>query len=122
MIDRGISENYVIYWMDDEIPQEHIERYMRAARTIARYGAGGRSLIELYESALGCFGGDQVLAAEYLRRALAELAEPTPIDDSFPPPDSWQWKHILRATIIPYGTMSVVTPPLRSARHRRSSR
>jgi hypothetical protein len=65
---------------------------MSSARTVARCGAGGRSLIQIYEHALQRLG--HTLAAEYLRRALQELAAPTPVDDSLPPPDSPIWEDI----------------------------
>ena len=96
MIDRGISEEYLVYWLDlyeqDRDFADRIEKCMRSARRVARAGAGKRSLIAIYADAYACFRSP-VLAAEYLRRALQELAEPTPVDDSLPPPDSpvWIW-------------------------------
>ena len=96
MIDRGISEEYLVYWLDqyeqDQHLAQHVERCMRGARIVTRAGAGKRSLIAIYAAAYACFRSP-VLAAEYLRRALQELAEPTPVDDSLPPPDSpvWTW-------------------------------
>jgi hypothetical protein len=94
MIDRGISEEYVALWLDetDACMRVRLEQIMNAAMIVARYGAGGRSLIQIYEHALLRLG--PTLAAEYLRRVLEELAAPTPIDDSLPPVDSSIWEII----------------------------
>ena len=98
LIDRGISEHYILLWLDAAWwERERIEQTLSAARTVARHGAGGRSLVQLYEGALTYYGGNQVLAAEFLRRALKELAQPTPIDDTLPDPDSPVWE-IVRTT------------------------
>lgn len=125
MIDRGISENYLIFWMEDDagVPMERVEQCLNAARTVARHGAGGRSLIKMYEDALAYFGGNTVVAAEFLRRALIELAYPTPVDDALPPPDSWQWEHLPQ--VVWHSTLprcTALKPPPRSARRPRSSR
>lgn len=94
MIDRGISEEYIVRWLDerDGDMRDHLEQIMRSARVVARYGAGGRSMVQIYDQALQRLG--PTLAAEYLRRALQELAAPTPIDDSLPPPDSPVWEYV----------------------------
>jgi hypothetical protein len=124
MIDRGISENYVILWLEDDAdaPVERLEQCLNAARTVARHGAGGQSLIELYDRALAYFGGNQTLAAEFLRRALHELAAQTPVDDGLPPPDSWQWEHIRSMSCFPIASTERPRPPPRLARPPGSSR
>lgn len=99
MIDRGISENYIILWMELAGDQEalilnRIERALECGRRVARRGSRTKSLIDLYDQAFGAFRGNRAIAAEYLRRALSELASPTPVDDSLPPPDSWVWEHL----------------------------
>lgn len=129
MIDRGISENYIIYWMD--AAAEHglewltrIDRGLNSGMYYARHcRVGASSLTQLYDDALIKFGRHPALAAEYLRRMLRELAEPTPVDDGLPPPDSWVWEH-LRSQAWHYSLprYTPTTPPPRSARHPRSSR
>lgn len=99
MIDRGISENYVILWIDlaadrDPLYLDRIERALKISRNVTRRGSRERSLVDLYDQALNTFNGNRTLAAEFLRRALAELASPTPVDDGLPPPDSWVWEHL----------------------------
>lgn len=106
MIDRGISEEYLVWWLEnmacDAGRTQHIERGMRGARTVTRYGAGGRSLVQIYDHAYARFRSRQ-LAAEYLRRVLQELAEPTPVDDSLPPPDSHVWEYVYSSQrFLPY--------------------
>lgn len=127
MVDRGISENYVVYWL--ELSEDHerlyvdrIEYGLEIARHVARRG-GKRSLVDLYDLAFNAFGRHEALAAEYLRRALQELADPTPVDDSLPPPGSWQWEHV-RSSITYYETTSAgrARPPPRLARPPGSSR
>ena len=101
MIDRGISEEYLVYWLEDISMQERIEQIMRSARTIARHGAGGRSLNQIYSDTRLRLG--PVLAAEYLRRVLHELADPTPIDDGLPAPDSPIWEYVYSSqSLLPY--------------------
>lgn len=94
MIDHGTGEEYVALWLDetDACMRDRLEQIMRSARVVARYGAGGRSLIQIYEHALQRLG--PTYAAEYLRRALQELANPTPVDDGLPPPDSCVWEFV----------------------------
>lgn len=94
MINRRISEEYVALWLaeTDDFMRDRLEQIMRSARIVARCGAGGRSIIQIYEDAVLRLG--PVLGAEYLRRALQELANPTPVDDSLPPPDSCVWEYI----------------------------
>lgn len=127
MIDRGISENYIIYWMDvaagaDTVPIEHFDSKLSIARRRARRG-GRQSLNDFYDSAYAYFNGNQTLAAEYLRRALQELADPTPVDDSLPPPDSQVWEHVRSALgYFPGFAHPPSTPPLRSTHPQRSSR
>ena len=58
-------------------------------------------MIQLYEDARLRMG--PALAAEFLRRALTELAEPTPVDDSLPPPESPIWEHVFSSQqFLPY--------------------
>lgn len=99
MIDRGISEEYVALWLDeaDAWMRVRLEQLVNSARTVAHYGAAGRSLNQIYEQVL--FRTGPVIAAEYLRRALRELAEPTPIDDSLPPLDSPVWEWVYRSQL-----------------------
>lgn len=103
MIDRGISEEYVALWLDEDdyAMRDRLEQIMRGARIITHYGAGGRSMIQIYDDTRLRLG--PVLAAEYLRRVLQELAEPTPIDDSLPAPDSpvWEWVYTSQQ-FLPY--------------------
>jgi hypothetical protein len=126
MIDRGISENYIIFWIEAAeacggIPIDHIEKGVEIARRIARRG-GQRSLINFYDSAFQYFR-NEIVAAEYLRRALQELAEPTPVDDTLPPPESKVWEHIGKVLgYFPGFTYPPPTPPPRLARRPRSSR
>lgn len=96
MIDRGISEEYLVWWLEAGELAEHVERRMRAARMICRRRQS-RSLADIYAQSLSYFGDSQALAAEYLRRVLQELANPTPVDDSLPPPDSPIWRIIVEA-------------------------
>ena len=125
MIDRGISENYVLSWLElseenERFYVDRIDRALDVARHIARRG-GRRSLVELYQQGLSMFGYSETLAAEFLRRALTELADPTPIDDSLPPPESRQWEDV-RASVTYFDSYARPKPPLRSARPPRSSR
>ena len=121
MIDRGISENYILYWLDEDdgTPMWRVEQTMRAARWISRARRSDkRSLIDHYEAALRRYAGNQIFAAEYLRRALRELADPTPVDDTLPPPESQQWEHIYSGFwSIPRATPMPPPPP----RYRRGS-
>ena len=104
MIDRGISEEYVAWWLEamtsGDAPVERVEQTLSVARIVARHGAGGRSLIELYEAAMRYYNGSPVLAAESLRRALQELATPTPIEDGLPPPDSPVWEYVYATPLL----------------------
>lgn len=104
MIDRGISENYVLLWLESERDiAERMEQYMRVARMISRRRkrSDKRTLIDCYDGALSAFKGNEIMAAEYLRRALIELSNPTAVDDSLPPPESWQWKHVYSSSWPP---------------------
>lgn len=96
MIDRGISENYVIWWIEAWCcTRDRVEQCFRVTRHLAEgRRSDRRSLIDIYDGALRSFSGDQILAAEFLRRVLIELANPSPVNDSLPPPDSKQWKVI----------------------------
>jgi hypothetical protein len=121
MIDRGISENYVLYWLEDCAGyRERAEQTLRAARAVSRARRSDkRSLTDLYDAALGYYNGNQILAAEFLRRALKELANPTPVDDGLPPPGSWQWEHIrFFARLVPAARGPRPPPP---PRYRRGS-
>lgn len=103
MIDRGISEEYLVLWLDesDSALQARIEQVMKSACIVTRYGAGGMSLNEIYSCQRNRLG--LVLAAEYLRRVLHELADPTLIDDSLPAPDSPIWEYVYRSQdFLPY--------------------
>ncbi len=97
MIDCGISENYAAWWLEqpDHCFRDHIERDLRGAKYVVRCGAGGGSLVQIYSDALACYS-TPALTAEYLRRALQELANPTPVDDGLPPPDSLIWEIVYR--------------------------
>lgn len=93
MIDRGISEEYLVWWLNAGELADHAEQRMKGARIQTRHRPAG-SLVDIYTWSLAYFGS-QALAAEFLRRVLQELAEPTPVDDSLPPPDSPIWRLIV---------------------------
>lgn len=95
MVDHGISENYVIYWLQADADfHTRRDRGLNYARHLLRYGRARTSLNNIYETALLRFNGDIVLAAEVLRRAIDELANPTAVDDSFPADDSPVWQSV----------------------------
>ena len=77
MIDRGISEEYLVWWLENASSNvsydlaEHAERQLRGARRLARH-AGSRSIVDLYDFFRTRFG--EPIAAEALRRALLGLA------------------------------------------------
>lgn len=83
MIDRGISENYLVWWLENAEPGDsydlarHLDRGLEAARCLRH--AGRRSIADLYDGYLHTFQ-HPAIAAEALRRALQALAEvPQPI-------------------------------------------
>ena len=116
MVDRGISENYLIYWLEVAsggrcagVPLERVEQCLRVAKHIARLGGRPRAPFDIYDQAFRYFNGNQILAAEYLRRFLVERANPTPIDDSFPSADSPIWEEVVSAVRY-YDSYSRVVP------------
>lgn len=99
MIDRGISEEYLAWWLEaweyDSSWAERVESTLKHAQMVVQRAqrSGLPSLIQMYQSALTHYGGSEAIGAEWLRRALHELASPTPVDDGLPPADSpvWRW-------------------------------
>ena len=110
MVDHGISENYLIYWLEagDDF-HTRIDRGLDYGRYVARRGGADTSLNSIYERALLRFNGNIVLAAEVLRRALSELANPAPVDDSLPPADSPIWKAVA-SSVRYYASYSRIEP------------
>lgn len=127
MIDRGISENYVILWLEAHeksalgIPFDRLEQCVRTGKIMARYCGSRHSLMDVYDRAIAYFNGNQTIAAEVLRRTLIELANPTPVDDALPLPDSPVWEHVYKSVTY-FGQYKPIKPPPRLARPRRSSR
>jgi hypothetical protein len=78
MIDRGLSEEYVAWWLEHASPQASYDQATHAETHLRHTGSLGRrykgSLFDLYDFFRSRYS--EPLAAEAFRRALTALATP----------------------------------------------